>query len=123
MKGKPVTVGIFFISFYSLNRDGSINHIVFNQSTRDSVFNVPLEDVKDWYDAMMTLGQLLYHPDNVIAYKMAGGDALVFDNSRVMHGRKAYHMNKGKRELEGCSWDWDMVRSCRRVLQERLDIE
>lgn len=103
-----------------VDKHGLISTVNLNQMVRDSYFDVPVENVISWYDAMLTYHELLYHPDNLLTYKLRDGDIAVFDNNRVLHGRKGYHITKGKRELEGCYWDWDMIKSCQRMLKHKL---
>ncbi|XP_068244868.1 uncharacterized protein [Palaemon carinicauda] len=103
-----------------LNPQGDIVSISVNQMVRDSFFNIPVEMVRVWYDSMLTYYEMLGHPDNAISYKMKEGDMIIFDNQRVLHGRKGFQMTEGTRELHGCYFDWDMVKSCRRVLQRKL---
>ena len=45
------------------------------------------------------------------------GDAVIFDNWRVLHGRRAY---SGKRVFHGCYHDRDDILSHRRVLAASL---
>lgn len=56
-----------------------------------------------------------------IALKLAGGEMVVFDNRRVLHGREAFDPSTGFRHLHGCYVDrgeWD---SRLRVLDRSLD--
>ncbi|XP_064115629.1 gamma-butyrobetaine dioxygenase-like [Macrobrachium nipponense] len=105
-----------------LDKNGEVQAVTLNQMVRDSFFPVSVEKVRPWYEAMVTYYRMLLHPNNVISYKMKEGYILVFDNQRVLHGREGYLVTEGTRELHGCYWDWDMVRSCRRVLQRKLGI-
>ncbi|XP_064115635.1 gamma-butyrobetaine dioxygenase-like isoform X2 [Macrobrachium nipponense] len=70
-----------------VDRDGEICAVSSSHMARDSHFNAPLERVRNWYAAMLTFYDLLYLPENTITYKMKDGDILIFDNSRIMHGR------------------------------------
>ncbi|XP_042861313.1 gamma-butyrobetaine dioxygenase-like [Penaeus japonicus] len=99
-----------------LDKSGQVKTVSLNNMVRDSHFGCQPEHVMAWYDAMMTYHDLLSDPQYAITYKMAKGDIIVFDNNRVLHGRKGFHMTGGERHLEGCYWDWDVVRSRRRVL-------
>lgn len=118
------------LNFYALSQHpiirlderGDIQSVTLNQMVRDSFFNVSVEKVRLWYEAMLTYSNMLCHPNNVISYKMKEGDIIVLDNRRVLHGREGFRMIEGTRELHGCYWDWDMVKSCRRVLQRKLGI-
>lgn len=99
-----------------LDESGEIKTVSFNNMVRDSHFGCQPEQTMVWYDAMMNYHDLLADPQYAITYKMSEGDIVVFDNNRVLHGRKAFQMTGGERHLEGCYWDWDEVKSRRRVL-------
>ncbi|XP_047487532.1 gamma-butyrobetaine dioxygenase-like [Penaeus chinensis] len=99
-----------------LDMSGEIKTVSFNNMVRDSHFGCQPEQTMAWYDAMMSYHDLLADPQYAITYKMLEGDIIVFDNNRVLHGRKGFQMTGGERHLEGCYWDWDEVRSRRRVL-------
>lgn len=45
------------------------------------------------------------------------GEMVVMDNYRVLHGRLAYQDGEGERHIESGYWDWDTVKSRRRVLE------
>ena len=47
-------------------------------------------------------------PEFKLELKLSPGEAVVWDNARVMHGRTAY---RGRRWLQGAYIDWDAVRS------------
>lgn len=53
-------------------------------------------------------------------YSTVSGDMLALDNVRLLHGRMGYQGDQEVRHLEGGYWDWDIVRSRRRVLQAKL---
>ncbi|KAG7169311.1 Gamma-butyrobetaine dioxygenase-like 4 [Homarus americanus] len=105
-----------------LDINGQIQSVNFNQFSRDSYFRVPVEEVAGWYDAMKTFRDMVNDNQYCIEYKMKDGDILVFDNFRLLHGRKAYTI-EGERVLEGGYWEWDDVLSRRRVLQAKLSNE
>ena len=45
------------------------------------------------------------------------GEALVFDNQRVLHGRTAFDGDPGRRHLRLCTVDRDQVHSALRLLR------
>ncbi|KAK7070451.1 Gamma-butyrobetaine dioxygenase [Halocaridina rubra] len=108
------------VPIISLDQYGELATVNFSHMSRDSFFDVPVDKVHSWYDAMLTFHSLLSHPDNAFTYKLKEGEILILDNMRVMHGRQSYHMTEGSRELEGCYWDWDTVHSCRRVIEKKF---
>lgn len=50
----------------------------------------------------------------------SAGEMIVMDNYRVLHGRQAYQEGKGERHIVSGYWDWDAVKSKRRVLRSVL---
>lgn len=106
----------------NLDKSGEIKTVSFNNMVRDSHFGCKAEQTWAWYDAMMNYHDLLSDPQFAITYKMSAGDIIVFDNNRVLHGRKGFQMTGGERHLEGGYWDWDEVRSRRRVLLAESDL-
>lgn len=99
-----------------LDPEGTVRNINWNQMTRDSRFHVSSETVKEWYAACLAFKELLYDAENLVTFKLQAGDLLVFDNLRVLHGRQGYRAEQGERLLQGGYWEWDCVRSRRRVL-------
>lgn len=53
----------------------------------------------------------------VSVWCVPAGEMVVMDNFRVLHGRLAYEESEGERHIVSGYWDWDEVRSKRRVLQ------
>ena len=63
-----------------------------------------------FYKALELFVECLNHKDSTIEISLQAGELIVFDNSRVLHGRKAYHISE-PRHLQGCYIDMDAVRS------------
>ena len=79
-------------------------------------FNNWIRDVdpsadEQFYDAYVTLWHMLRDPDNVLTLRLAAGDTLCFDNRRILHGRTEFDPQSGRRHLQGCYVDRDMVES------------
>ncbi|WP_342654975.1 TauD/TfdA family dioxygenase [Pseudomonas sp. F3-2] len=71
---------------------------------------LPLLDVQTlrrFHRARKRLGELFTDPGNEIRFKLAPGELMLFDNSRVLHGRTAYDPSEGHRHLQGCYIDLD----------------
>ncbi len=76
--------------------------------------------MKPWYRAMKLFNDIAYSDENLIRYKLEEGDCAVFDNLRVLHGRREFHMVKGGyRRLRGSYIDWDEARSRIHVLENK----
>ncbi|KAG0714161.1 Gamma-butyrobetaine dioxygenase [Chionoecetes opilio] len=103
-----------------LNDDGSIWTVNLHQMSRDSHFYASSEEVAAWYSAYLAFRDILYDPNNLIKIKLLPGNLMVLDNLRILHGRQGYRADSGERLLEGGYWEWDSVRSLRRVLRKEM---
>lgn len=104
-----------------LNVNKQVFRINFNNATRDSIFDIPIEEVQPFYSALKEFVHLLNIPDNTFCYKMKPGQIVTFDNWRILHGRRCYQpASKTQRHLEGCYLDWDVVLSRLRCLKQAL---
>ncbi|XP_063599129.1 gamma-butyrobetaine dioxygenase-like [Penaeus indicus] len=104
----------------STTPDGEIETVNISTTGRDSHFGVSPKDAVGWYDAYLIYCELLYRPENHFLYKLEAGEILIVDNLRILHGRTGYRAYEGQRHVQGGYWDWDMMRSRRRVLQRKL---
>jgi gamma-butyrobetaine dioxygenase len=69
-----------------------------------------------FYDAYLSLWRLLRDPANVLTLRLDAGETLCFDNRRILHGRTGFDPQSGRRHLQGCYVDRDMVESRARRL-------
>lgn len=95
--------------------DGRIDEIKYNAHLA-TTFDMPPAVMYDYYVAYRTLMAAFQRPEFMINYRMNGGDMVVFDNRRVLHGRQAFDPNTGARHLHGCYVDRTEFNSKRRVL-------
>ncbi|MFK7697903.1 TauD/TfdA family dioxygenase [Pseudomonas caspiana] len=63
--------------------------------------------LRRFHQARKRLGELFTDPGNEIRFKLEEGELMLFDNSRVLHGRTAYDPSEGHRHLQGCYIDLD----------------
>ena len=80
---------------------------------------VPLADparLERFFDARRKVDRMLRSPSNELRFLLGEGELLMFDNSRLLHGRSAFDPREGSRHLQGCYIDMDGVRSLYRVL-------
>ncbi|KAJ8333960.1 hypothetical protein SKAU_G00412790 [Synaphobranchus kaupii] len=104
--------------------DGQVVRINYNNATRDSILDVPLEQVQPFYSSLKAYVDLMCQPKNVVTYKMEPGDVVTFDNWRLLHGRKSYVSHpENLRHLEGAYLDWDEVMSRLRGLRKAIHRE
>jgi gamma-butyrobetaine dioxygenase len=70
--------------------------------------------------ARRRLSELFADPRFELRFPLRAGELMMFNNSRVLHGRTAYDPNEGRRHLQGCYIDLDGPRSLYRTLGRRL---
>jgi gamma-butyrobetaine dioxygenase len=73
----------------------------------------PYAEVTAFYAAYRRWTELLARPERQLNLRLAPGDCLVFDNTRVLHARTAFAMSAGSpgRHLQGCYADLDGLAS------------
>ncbi|XP_061101287.1 gamma-butyrobetaine dioxygenase [Conger conger] len=104
-----------------VDHEGQVVRINYNNATRDSIMDVPLEQVQHFYSSLKAYIHLMYQPANILTYKMEPGDVVTFDNWRLLHGRRSYASRPGNlRHLEGAYLDWDEVMSRLRILRKAV---
>ncbi|NWV76482.1 BODG dioxygenase, partial [Dasyornis broadbenti] len=100
---------------------GQAIRINYNNATRDTVFDIPAEEVRPFYAALKEFNDLLTSAEHKFTYKLKPGDIVTFDNWRVLHGRQSYPpCSAVSRHLEGAYADWDVVMSRLRLLGKRI---
>ncbi|SFU01599.1 TauD/TfdA family dioxygenase [Halomonas saccharevitans] len=60
-----------------------------------------------FHAARRRLGELLADPTYERRFALNAGELMLFDNSRVLHGRTSYDSSEGRRHLQGCYLDTD----------------
>lgn len=101
-----------------VNPEGTVARINLNNATRDSVLDLPLEQVQSFYRALRALEDMMNREENMVTLRMEPGDIMTFDNWRLLHARTAFVSHPDRpRFLEGCYLDWDEVMSRLRILQ------
>jgi gamma-butyrobetaine dioxygenase len=73
-----------------------------------------------YYRGRQKFDQRLRAAEYEIRFLLRGGDLVMFDNCRLLHGRTAFDPTEGLRHLQGCYIDIDGPRSLYRVLRRRL---
>lgn len=92
--------------------DGSIASVAMNNRSFHSSVD------RHYADALAAFAALL--DERAIHIQMVAGDALVFDNRRILHARTAYEPSSG-RHLQGCYLDIDAIESTARRRPRRRD--
>ncbi|XP_037993923.1 gamma-butyrobetaine dioxygenase-like [Motacilla alba alba] len=95
--------------------------INYNNATRDTVFDMPAEQVRPFYAALKEFNDLLNSTEHKFTSKMKPEDVLTFDNWRVLHGRQSYpSCSEATRHLGGAYADWDVVMARLQLLRKRV---
>ncbi|KAG9238263.1 hypothetical protein BJ875DRAFT_368282 [Amylocarpus encephaloides] len=75
--------------------------------------------VPAFLEAFRAFSQAVESPHRVLEYKLQEGECVMFDNRRVLHGRKAFDAVGGERWYKGTYVDTDVVKSRTRVLDAK----
>ncbi len=78
--------------------DGALTHLSFNNYDR-APFRLSEPEMSRWYEAYMLLHSMVIDQSRWFQVRLEPGDALLFDNRRLLHGRVAY---TGRRLFYGC---------------------
>ena len=57
--------------------------------------------VESWQQAAKVFKDSVEDPANMVQFRLQPGDCVVFDNWRVLHGRRAFDTASGRRHLRG----------------------
>ena len=100
-----------------LSPSGRVRGVRFNNRSMRPLRR-PYAEVIAFYTAYRRWAELLAQPGRQLNLRLAPGDCLVFDNTRVLHARTAFSMNPGspERHLQGCYADLDGLASTLAVL-------
>lgn len=104
-----------------LDDKDQVVRINFNNATRDTIFDIPVERVQPFYAALRAFVDLMNSREFKFTFKMNPGDVITFDNWRLLHGRHSYEAGTEiTRHLEGAYADWDVVLSRLRILRQSV---
>ena len=103
-----------------LSPRGRVRGVRFNNRSAQPL-RLPYAEVTAFYTAYRRWAELLARPERQLTLRLAPGDCLVFDNTRVLHARTAFGMTAGSpgRHLQGCYADLDGLASTLAVLKRR----
>jgi len=88
----------------NLDENGDIIEICFNAHIAD-VFDLSPDIMARYYPAYRQFMIMTRSQDYLVTLKLKGGEMVVFDNRRVLHGREAFDPQTGFRHLHGCYVD------------------
>ena len=105
------------VPFIELDDRGEVIKVRFNNRSIDTI-RLPPEQLQDFYAAYRGWAELLEHDDLQVEFRLEAGQLILFDNTRVLHARRAYAA-AGTRHLQGAYSDLDGLYS----RLNRLEIE
>jgi gamma-butyrobetaine dioxygenase len=101
-----------------LDVSGQVKTIHFSPRL-DFVPLLPPERLTAYYRARHLFDHMLRSTEFEIRFLLRGGDLVMFDNCRLLHGRTGFDPAEGLRHLQGCYIDIDGPRSLYRVLRRQ----
>ncbi|MDH6142048.1 gamma-butyrobetaine dioxygenase [Kitasatospora sp. GP30] len=90
--------------------------------------DLPDHELEQFYAAYRRFAEITLRPELQLSFRLAPGDCLVFDNTRLLHARTAFEPGGtsqppegagGRRHLQGCYADLDALASTLAVLDRR----
>jgi len=103
------------VAMFEVNDLDEVIKVRFNNRSIDTLKLEPSR-IKPFYAAYRHYAQIIEREDLQIHFKLAAGELMMFDNTRVLHARKAYS-DGGVRHLQGAYSDLDGLYSKLSVLQ------
>ena len=98
-----------------VNDLNEIIKIRYNNRSIDTL-RLPPEQIRPFYAAYRHFAEIIEREHLQISFKLSAGQLMMFDNTRVMHARKAYS-DGGVRHLQGAYSDLDGLYSKLAILQ------
>ena len=96
-----------------LDPRGRIRQIRFNGRSLAPV-RLPAAQARAFYAAYRAFAELAADPEAMVTARLAPGDCVIFDNTRILHGRTAFADGEGHTaastrpsDLQGCYADLD----------------
>ncbi|SOB76198.1 gamma-butyrobetaine dioxygenase [Marinobacter sp. LV10R510-11A] len=91
-----------------IRTDADGNPIGVHYSPRlDRLPHLSPEKTRLFHLTRQRLGELFADPAFEIRFQLNAGELMLFDNSRVLHGRTAFDTQEGRRHIQGCYLDSD----------------
>ena len=107
---------------FTLDNDGNLSGVRFHERSMGALDLMP-ELADRYYPALIKLCRLMYDPSFEFRRQLQPGEAIVFDNVRVLHGRTAFTGSSTRRHMRLTKTDRDQFHSKFRLLAERFSNE
>jgi gamma-butyrobetaine dioxygenase len=102
--------------FIEVNDQGDVIKVRFNNRSIDAL-KLPAGIMGRFYPAYRHYAEILEREELQVTFKLRPGELMLFDNTRVLHARKAYSAG-GLRHLQGAYSDLDGLYSRLRMLEK-----
>ena len=103
------------VPFIETNDLGAVIKVHFNNRSIDTI-NLPPAVIRPFYAAYRHYAEILEREELQTVFKLQPGELMLFDNTRILHARKAYSA-AGSRYLQGAYSDLDGLYSSLRMLE------
>jgi gamma-butyrobetaine hydroxylase len=103
------------VPLIEINDLDQIIKVRFNNRSIDTL-KLPPAVMRDFYPAYRHYAEILEREDLHVVFKLQAGELMLFDNTRILHARKAYSAS-GTRHLQGAYSDLDGLYSSLRRLE------
>ena len=100
-----------------LDTSGQLIKVKFNNRSIQP-FELPNEVMLPFYKAYQYFEGQLNAPKNQLQFQLSPGQAIIYDNERILHGRTAFQLID-ERHLQGCYADRDGLNSTIAVLERK----
>ncbi len=101
--------------FIEVNDLDQVIKVRFNNRSIDTL-KLSTDTLRQFYPAYRHYAEILEREDLQIVFKLQAGELMLFDNTRILHARKAYSAS-GTRHLQGAYSDLDGLYSSLRQLE------
>lgn len=106
------------VPMIEVNDKQEVVKVRFNNRSIDTI-KLEAQKIRPFYQAYRHFAEILEREDQQIHFKLKAGELILFDNTRILHARKAYSKG-GTRHLQGAYSDLDGLYSTLSVLQREL---
>lgn len=104
----------------SLDRDREIAGVRFDERAM-APLDIEPRDVGEYYRALITFTKAVHDPSRTLQLSLRSGQAIVFDNHRVLHGRAALGTDGTGGHFRSCGVERDQFHSQLRRLRAQHD--
>lgn len=106
----------------SLDPAGQVSGVRYHERSM-APLDLPPDLMADYYPALIAFTKLLYSTEFRIMHSLRSGEAVMFDNQRVLHGRTAFDGKAGRRHMRLTQTSRDQFHSRLRLLRSRMGAE